>query len=77
MGLARRADAPEAEVLVLSCTDMRSVEVLEKIEAALGKPIIASNQAMIFAALPLLGIEKKSIACGRLFSVVPMSEKIV
>jgi maleate isomerase/arylmalonate decarboxylase len=54
--LGRKADAPEAEAIVLSCTDMRSVETLARLEAALGKPVISSNQAMMFEALQLLGI---------------------
>ena len=66
--LGRRADSAEAEVLVLSCTDMRSVEALERLEIALGKPVITSNQAMIFAALPHLGLPADSIRCGRLFA---------
>ncbi|MDH3668733.1 MAG: aspartate/glutamate racemase family protein [Paracoccaceae bacterium] len=77
MDLARRADSRDAEVLVLSCTDMRSVEVVEQIEAALAKPVVASNQAMIFAALPLLGIETAEIQCGKLLSAVSIREKIV
>lgn len=52
--LGLRADHPQAEVLVLSCTDMRSVEVIARLEAATGKPVITSNQAMIFAALQAL-----------------------
>ncbi len=77
MDLARRADSREAEALVLSCTDMRSVEVVEHLEAKLAKPVIASNQAMIFAALPLLGIETAEIRCGKLLSAVSNGEKTV
>jgi maleate isomerase/arylmalonate decarboxylase len=65
--LGRRADSAEAEALVLSCTDMRSVETLERLETTLGKPVVSSNQAMIFAALPHLGLPPNSIRCGRLF----------
>lgn len=75
--LARRGDSAEAEALVLSCTDMRSVEALDRIEQALGKPVIASNQAMIFATLPLIGLTPDTISCGRLFSAVPSLRKIV
>ena len=49
--LGRAADHPEAQAIVLSCTDMRSVEILSRLEAATGKPAISSNQAMLFAAL--------------------------
>ena len=54
--LGMRADHPDAEALVLSCTDMRSVETLARLEAAVGKPVISSNQAMIFQALQSLEI---------------------
>ena len=66
--LGHRADHPAAEALVLSCTDMRSVEALERLEQALGKPVVSSNQAMIFAALPHLGLPGDIVRCGRLFS---------
>lgn len=64
--LGRRADSAGAEALVLSCTDMRSVETLERLERQLGKPVVSSNQAMMFAALPILGLPPGSIRCGRL-----------
>ena len=54
--LGLRADSAEAEVLVLSCTDMRSVEVIAELEAALGKPVVTSNQAMMLQALDFLKI---------------------
>ena len=54
--LGLEADHEDADVLVLSCTDMRSVEVLAQLEAAVGKPVISSNQAMMYQALELLGL---------------------
>lgn len=65
--LGCRADSADAEALVLSCTDMRSIETLERLEQALGKPVVSSNQAMIFAALAHLGLPRDSMRCGRLF----------
>lgn len=53
--LGRAADHPEAEAIVLSCTDMRSVEVIARLESELCKPVITSNQAMLYAALNHLG----------------------
>ena len=55
LGLA--ADHSDADALVLSCTDMRSVEIIERLEQAIGKPVISSNQAMMFQALQHAGIE--------------------
>jgi len=46
--LAVKANHSKAQAIVLSCTDMRSVEVIEKIEKDLGKPVVTSNQAMMF-----------------------------
>ncbi|MDJ1017564.1 MAG: Asp/Glu racemase [Paracoccaceae bacterium] len=66
MDLAREANCPEAEALVLSCTDMRSVERLARIEGELGKPVICSNQAMMFEALRALGIGAPVHGFGRL-----------
>ncbi|MEO0818905.1 MAG: Asp/Glu racemase [Pseudomonadota bacterium] len=65
--LGRRADSAEAEAIVLSCTDMRAVETLDALEEATGKPVLASNQAVIRAALPHLGIAPDKVRCGRLF----------
>ena len=47
--------------------DMRSVGTLERLETALGKPVVPSNLAMIFAALAHLGLPRGSIRCGRIF----------
>ena len=54
--LALRADNPQAQAIVLSCTDMRSVEALARIRAAADKPVISSNQAMMVQATRLLGL---------------------
>lgn len=56
LGLA--ADHREAEAIVLSCTDMRSVEIIASLEAKLGKPVITSNQAMVFQAMGLAGFSE-------------------
>jgi len=55
--LALRADSREAQVIVLSCTDMRAVEVIETIEETAGKPVVTSNQALMFAAIKRLGLQ--------------------
>lgn len=65
--LACRAARPEADAIVLSCTDMRSVETVERLEAALDKPVVCSNQAMVFLALEILGLPSDEVRCGRLF----------
>ncbi len=67
MDLGARADHADAQAIVLSCTDMRSVEVLNRLEDAVGKPVVCSNQAMLFQAMSLLGMDRTEIGCGKLF----------
>ena len=68
--MALRADDPRAEALVLSCTEMRSVEAIEAIEAHTGKPVVTSNQALVHACLVRLGIDASEVSAGgRLFRV--------
>ena len=66
--LGLRADHPEAQAIVLSCTDMRSVETLDRLERTLGKPVISSNQAMAFQALQLAGISEPLEGFGGLLT---------
>ena len=54
--LGLKANHPDAEAVVLSCTDMRSVEIIASLERDIGKPVITSNQAMMLQALQLAGI---------------------
>jgi len=54
--LGCQADHPDSQAVVLSCTDMRSVEAISRLEAHLGKPVITSNQAMMWATLRHLDV---------------------
>lgn len=66
--LGMQANSDDAEALVLSCTDMRSVETIARLEAATGKPVITSNQAMMRVALDHLELSCVMPDCGRLLS---------
>lgn len=68
--LACRADHADAEALVLSCTDMRSVEVVERIESLTEKPVITSNQAMMFCLMRALGLKHHDNCPGQLFDLL-------
>ena len=65
--LAHRANSAEAEAIVLSCTDMRSVEAIDRLETELGKPVITSNQAMMFQTAQLASLGKPPAGFGQLF----------
>src|SRR6266566_173572 len=49
----RQADA---EAYFISCANIHSMEVIERLENELGKPVITSNQAALWCALRELGI---------------------
>jgi maleate isomerase/arylmalonate decarboxylase len=44
-------DHPGAEAIIVSCTDFPSLSVIAELEKELGKPVISSNQATLWAAL--------------------------
>ena len=67
MGIA--ADHPDAAALVISCTDYRALEALPALERALGKPVVTSNSALMYACLQRLGLDTRALSAGgRLFS---------
>lgn len=73
--LGMAADSQAADVLVLSCTEMRAVEAITALEQDLGKPVVTSNQAMMFTASVMLGLEPASVPkFGRLLSNEGLSE---
>ncbi len=54
--MAEAADDDGADVIVISCTDFRAVEAVPDIERHLGKPVVTSNQALMYAAARRLAI---------------------
>lgn len=64
--LAREVDCPEADAILISCTNFPAIDVIESLERDLGKPVISSNQATMWSALRLLGIEGEVEGYGRL-----------
>jgi len=60
-------DRPDADAIFVSCGALRTMEVIEEIEAATGKPCVASNQAMLWHCLRLAGIDDRIEGLGELF----------
>ena len=63
---AMAIDSPDADAVFISCGALRSLDVVEQIETALKKPVIVSNQAMMWETLRLAGIEDRIDGFGRL-----------
>ncbi len=60
--------APDADLLFISCTALRSAQVVERIEQCLGKPVITSNQVLAWHSLRLLQYQGVVPGYGRLLS---------
>jgi maleate isomerase len=49
------ADRPDAEGLVVCCTNLATYDLIARVEAVIGKPVITANQATMWALLKLIG----------------------
>jgi len=64
--LARSLDTDSADAVFISCTNLRTIEVIDALERDLGKPVYSSNTATLWLALRRLGIREASWPVGRL-----------
>jgi maleate isomerase len=60
------AGATDAEGLFISCGNLRTFEVIEALEKDLGLPIVTSNQAGLWQALRIAGVNDPLPNLGRL-----------
>jgi maleate isomerase len=70
---ALEAARPEADAYLISCANISVFPVIEAIEQKLGRPVVTSNQAVIFAALSLLDATDRRNCPGRLFDLLSES----
>lgn len=57
-----------AGALLLSCTDLPTLPMLQRLEADLGVPVVTSNTATLWRTLQLAGVEARSPLGGRLLA---------
>jgi maleate isomerase len=62
------AARPEADAYLLSCANIAALGVIAALEARLDRPVITSNQAVIWDALVRIGHRDMSACPGRLFA---------
>jgi maleate isomerase len=58
--LARTVDVADAEAVLISCTNWRTLEIIPRLEADLGRPVVSSNGATLWALLRLAGVPDRS-----------------
>lgn len=63
----------QADVLMLSGTNLVSFPIIEALEAEIGRPVVSSNQALLWSSLRRAGIADR-LKLGRLFDMAAIPE---
>ena len=66
--MALDVDTADADGIFISCTNFRTIEIIDALEKNLGKPVVTSNQASMAMALRAMGIREKVAGFGRLLA---------
>jgi len=66
--IAKEVVKSETEVLFISCTDFRSIELLSMLEKDIKRPVISSNQSSLWAAFKESNVDGSIEGFGSLFS---------
>ncbi|NJE02667.1 aspartate/glutamate racemase family protein [Thermococcus sp. MV11] len=66
--LAKASFLDEADAVFISCTNLRTFEIIETLEEDLGVPVVTSNQASLWLALRQMDVMEKIPYLGRLFT---------
>ncbi|MEA4912885.1 MAG: hypothetical protein VB092_09790 [Oscillospiraceae bacterium] len=67
--LAKSAVTKDTELLFISCTGVRSVEIVDMLEQDLGIPVFSSNIANLWSAMRTHGLNEKLKGFGSLFNL--------
>jgi maleate cis-trans isomerase len=60
------SSAPHADGIFISCGNLRSFEAIERLERETGLPVVTSNQAGLWQALRMAGLDDRLANLGRL-----------
>jgi maleate isomerase len=74
---ALEAARPDADCYLLSCANISTFPVIAEIEQKLDRPVVSSNQAVIFDALRLLGIADRRNCPGRVFESLKSQHRAI
>lgn len=64
--IARSLRATDCDGLLVSCAGIQLAPVLEQIEREFGRPVVASNQALVWKSLRMLDIDARPTGFGAL-----------
>lgn len=66
--LAKEVDVEEADGVFISCTNFRTVEILERLERDVNKPVISSNSATMWKMLKMANVREPLMGYGQLLT---------
>ncbi len=59
--------SPDCDAIFVSCTNLRTISIIDEAESKLGKPVVSSNQALAWHLLRLAGIADQTPGLGALY----------
>lgn len=69
----RKADRPEADAVFLACGNWWTASIVERLEKAVGKPVLTTNNVTVWHALHKIGNEARVPGFGQLLSDMPVT----
>jgi maleate isomerase len=66
--LVQRADSPNADAIVIICTNLGSGWLVDELEAELAKPVLDSGVVTVWKALRMAGVDQPLVGWGRLLA---------
>ena len=75
--LGKKIDCPEAQAIVLACTNWKSMAIIDRLEQVIGKPVLSTTQVSIWGALKKIGYSGSIPGFGKLLRSFPAAAKAV
>ncbi|TDW94193.1 aspartate/glutamate racemase family protein [Kribbella sp. VKM Ac-2566] len=68
VAMVKAADHPDAEAVLVPDTAMHTLEIVDELETAVGKPVLTANQVTVWKGLELAGVVPSLPDLGTLFA---------
>ncbi len=64
--MGKKVDRPDADAVVLACTNWKSMAIIDRLERDIGKPVLSTTQVSVWGALNRIGYAGSIPGYGRL-----------
>jgi maleate isomerase len=65
----------DADAVLISCTNLKTMDRIERLESELGIPVISSNSATLWSGLRQVGVSTAKIRLGALYRMAPSQQR--